>query len=320
MDEFALIRRYFSQLGPRQPEVLEGVGDDCAALGLAPGEHLLLSIDTSVADRHFPAHADPWAIGWRCLAIALSDLAAVAARPVGFTLAITLPEADEAWLDAFSQGLGAMAAQAGCSLIGGDTTLGPLTLSVQVHGAATQHHQWRRRGALAGDLIAATGPMGLAAAGLQSLLAQPDRAVNRADWNELERLYMLPRPHLAEALRLVSGTNIHAAIDVSDGLLADLQHLLAASALGAVLDPQGWPLNETLVDALGEEKAREAVMQGGDDYVLLITFAEDDWPTVRQLCPEAWLVGQCVSGAGMRTPDGRVLQPRGFNHFARSGT
>ncbi|NLW04331.1 MAG: thiamine-phosphate kinase [Pseudomonadaceae bacterium] len=315
MDEFAIINRYFTGLGPQLPEVLEAQGDDCALLQIKHGELLALSVDTSVANRHFPLQADPWAIGWRCLAIALSDLAAMAARPLGFTLAITLPDADEAWLTEFSRGLRALADEAACPLIGGDTTRGPLSMSVQVHGAVKSQHHWRRSGARAGDKIVLLGPLGLASLGLKSMLDNPAKALNRKDWNRAETAYMLPRPLVIEALRLAQGVSISAAIDVSDGLLADLQHLLASSAVAAEIDLKRLPIQPELIEALGAEAALKASLQGGDDYALLMTLAEKDFELARSLCPDLVSIGRCVAGAGIRTLEGKVLDPQGFNHF-----
>ncbi|MDR9468187.1 thiamine-phosphate kinase [Marinospirillum sp.] len=316
MDEFALIRRFFTGLGPSLPEVIENVGDDCALLQLQPNEQLALSIDTSVADRHFPATADPWAIGWRCLAVALSDLAAMGARPVGFTLAITLPEADEAWLTEFSRGLRALADESGCPLIGGDTTRGPLTLSVQVQGVVTPEHVWRRAGAQPGQLLAVLGSLGSAAAGLRCFQEEPERLAQREDWNALEKAYLLPRPLTHEALRLMQGVAISAAIDVSDGLLADLQHLLASSAVAAELDLEQLPLHPQLLEKLGRPLALDAAQHGGDDYALLLTLNEADFPLARSLCPELKKIGIITKGAGIRTPDGELLEPQGYNHFS----
>jgi len=315
MDEFAIINSYFTGLGPALPEVLEAQGDDCALLQIKQGELLALSVDTSVVDRHFPAQADPWAIGWRCLAVALSDLAAMAARPLGFTLALTLPEADPAWLAEFSRGMRALADETACPLIGGDTTRGSLSMSVQVQGAVKSQHLWRRSGARPGQIIALLGHLGLAHLGLLSMSANPAKALNRHEWNRAEKAYMLPQPLITEALRLAQGVKIDAAIDVSDGLLADLQHLLASSAIGAELDLKLLPVQAELVEALGAEAALKATLQGGDDYALLLTLAEDDFELARSLCPNLINIGRCVAGAGIRTSEGRVLDPQGFNHF-----
>jgi len=316
MDEFAIINSYFTGLGPELPEVLEAQGDDCALLQIKHGELLALSVDTSVVDRHFPAQADPWAIGWRCLAIALSDLAAMAARPLGFTLAITLPEANDAWLSEFSRGMRALADKAVCPLIGGDTTRGPLSMSVQVQGAVKSRHHWRRSGARPGQVIVLLGDLGMAHLGLLTMLADPVKAKDRQAWNKAEQAYMLPQPLINEALRLAQGVKIHAAIDVSDGLLADLQHLLASSAVGAEIDLKRLPIQPELIAALGTDDALKATLQGGDDYALLMTLAEEDFELARSLCPNLISLGHCVAGAGIRTLEGKVLDPQGFNHFS----
>ncbi|SFC19523.1 thiamine-monophosphate kinase [Marinospirillum celere] len=316
MDEFALIRRFFTGLGPKVPEILLGPGDDCALLQMQAGEQLAISVDTSVEGRHFPAQADPWAIGWRCLGVALSDLAAMGARPLGFTLAITLPDADENWLTEFSRGLGALADQLACPLIGGDTTRGPLTLSVQVQGAVDRQHVWRRSGAQPGQIIAVLGSLGSAAAGLRSFHEQPERLHDRASWDSLEKAYMLPQPLIQEALGLSRGVSISSAIDISDGLLADLQHLLASSAVAAELDLEQLPLDPLLLKRLGKTLALDAALHGGDDYALLLTLDEADFPLARNLCPQLTRIGRLVKGAGIRTPEGDLLEPEGYNHFS----
>lgn len=316
MDEFALIRRFFTGIGPKVPEVLLGVGDDCALLQIKPGEQLAISVDTSVEGRHFPVGADPWAVGWRCLAVALSDLAAMGARPLGFTLAITLPHADEAWLTEFSRGLRALADQMACPLIGGDTTRGPLTLNVQVHGAVDSKHVWQRSGAQPGQILAVLGYLGSAAAGLEALQAKPERLLAREDWDALEKAYLTPQPLIKEGMRLMRGVRITSAIDVSDGFLADLQHLLASSALAAEVDLNQLPLHPSLLDSWGRTLAMDAALHGGDDYALLLTLDEADFELARSLCPALKRVGRLVKGAGIRTPEGELLEPKGYNHFS----
>ncbi|WP_114417706.1 thiamine-phosphate kinase [Marinospirillum perlucidum] len=316
MDEFTVINRFFTHLGPRLPEVIEGVGDDCALLQLQPGELLALSVDTSVEGRHFPEAADPWALGWRCLAVALSDLAAMGARPLGFTLSLTLPETREDWLKGFSQGLETLAKLTQCPLIGGDTTRGPLSLGVQVQGAVAPSRVWRRSGARPGQILTILGNLGSAAAGLDSMTRNPQRLQEREDWDALEKAYMLPWPLTAEAQRLAQNVSISAAIDVSDGFLADLQHLLAASALAAQIDTTQLPLDSLLVERWGLPLARDAALHAGDDYALLLVMDEEDFPLARNLCPDLKRVGQLVPGAGIRDQEGELLEAHGYNHFS----
>lgn len=315
MDEFALIQQYFSGIGTPSQQVVLGIGDDCALLAGHTGEQLALSVDTSLPDRHFPAQADPWAIGWRALSVAFSDLSAMAAEPVGFTLALSLPEQNPAWLQAFSQGLRAFAEAQNCPLIGGDTTRGPLAISVQVIGRAPAHRVWRRQGAQAGDLIAVLGDLGAAYAGLQSLLGDPELARDRHQWGAVEQAYMLPESRMQEALRLRDQVPVTACIDISDGLLADCQHLLAASAVAAELDLAALPIHPWLKHHWTPEQQLDAACEGGDDYALLLTLPATAWPRAHQLCPHLTIIGRCVAGAGMRNQLGTPLAPRGFKHF-----
>ena len=263
MNEFDLIRRYFERQPPllrpgeqgsllpvTQTSHLEGqsllqlgIGDDCALLrGPLEGAHLAVSSDMLVAGRHFFHDTDAAAIGHKALAVNLSDLAAMGAWPVGFTLALALPETDPHWLEGFSQGLLTLASRAACPLIGGDTTRGPLTLSITVLGQVPHSRALRRDGAQAGDDIWVSGELGAAALAVQLRRTQPAQTV---PIEALQRLnWPLPRFDVGLALRGVAS----AAMDISDGLAGDLAHLLAASgrrqghALGAVLDSRSLPL------------------------------------------------------------------------------
>lgn len=266
--EFELIARYFVR-----PEFLTsgdssgvtlGPGDDCALLMPTPGQQLAVSVDTSVVDVHFPAGAPPSAIGHRCLAVALSDLAAMGARARWCVMALTLPEADEAWLAAFADGFYALCAASGVALVGGDVTRGALSISVTVHGEVPSGGALKRSGGRGGDILAVSGPLGGGSGGLR---AWQSGLRDLAD--PLLAAYLLPQPRLAagQALRGLA----HCAIDVSDGLLGDLGHLCAASQLGAELDIERLPLAEGLVAMLGEDAARQAALTGGDDYELLFS-------------------------------------------------
>lgn len=316
MQEFAVINRFFTNLGPETQEVVKALGDDCALLQMNAQELLAISVDTSVAGRHFPVQADPWAIGWRCLAIAMSDLAAMGARPVGFTLAITVPEINPAWLSEFSQGLQALAQQLNCSLIGGDTTQGPLSLTVQVHGAVQKGINWRRSSAQVGDKIVLIGKVGLASLGLERMLQTPELAKRRQAWLNPEQAYMLPKPLIQEALSLVDAAiKVRAAIDISDGLLADLQHILTASNLGAVLDLAQIPIPEELLAVYTPEQALAACLNAGDDYALLLTLPATEVSLVTSLIKDFALIGECVIGTGITDAQGQVITPAGYQHF-----
>ena len=340
MNEFDLIRRYFERQPPllrpgeqgsllpvTQTSHLEGqsllqlgIGDDCALLGgPLEGAHLAVSSDMLVAGRHFFHDTDAAAIGHKALAVNLSDLAAMGAWPVGFTLALALPETDPHWLEGFSQGLLTLASRAACPLIGGDTTRGPLTLSITVLGQVPHSRALRRDGAQAGDDIWVSGELGAAALAVQLRRTQPAQTV---PIEALQRLnWPLPRFDVGLALRGVAS----AAMDISDGLAGDLAHLLAASgrrqghALGAVLDSHSLPLAACLRE-LPPDEALTLALHGGDDYELLFTASPELAATVAQRCPTAHRIGQVTSVSGMLLSDAkrrtRPLEPRGYDHFS----
>ncbi|HET7675523.1 MAG TPA: thiamine-phosphate kinase, partial [Gammaproteobacteria bacterium] len=218
MDEFALIRRFFRRDVTRSDVVL-GVGDDAALLQTPAGTELAISTDTMVEGVHFPAGAPAHAIGWRALATNLSDLAAMGATPAWATLALTLPQADEAWLQEFARGFFELADQFGVALVGGDVTQGALTVTVTIHGHVPAGAALRRSGAKPGDRVFVTGKLGGAAAGLA---AYPNDGRGR---------YLYPQPRVAEGVALRGFAS--AAIDISDGLVADLGHIAEASGVGA---------------------------------------------------------------------------------------
>ncbi|MDA8445643.1 thiamine-phosphate kinase [Paracidovorax valerianellae] len=271
MGEFDLIRRFFQR--PVHRAAL-GVGDDCALLAPAPGMHLAVSSDMLVEGRHFFADVDPEALGHKALAVNLSDLAACGARPLAFTLALSLPRADSAWLERFSRGLLALADAHGCELVGGDTTGGPLNLCITVFGEVPAGQALLRSGARAGDDLWVSGTLGDARLALEALrgeraLAAPLLAQAR---ERLER--PTPRVALGQALRGVA----HSAIDVSDGLAGDLEHILAASGVGARIDTSiaikliALQAVDTAAKPIFDtETLLRCTLSGGDDYELLFT-------------------------------------------------
>jgi thiamine-monophosphate kinase len=316
MDEFSLIARYFAPLDVSRPDVLLGIGDDAAVLALPPGAHLVAAVDTLVDAVHFPRGLRADAVGYRLAAVNLSDLAAMGAQPRFATLALTLPVLDEVWLTAFAAGLARALAAADVSLVGGDTTRGPLTLTLQVLGTV-QGAALTRRGAKPGDVIAVSGSLGDARAGLDMALADP-RALTE---DPLLARFLWPSPRLAlgAAVREVAG----AAIDVSDGLLADLGHIMRQSGCGARLELERLPLSAALVAQVGLETARDHALSGGDDYELVLCI-----PPPRLAAAQAaaaavavplTVIGEVVSGDGVRCHDsaGRDVTPavRGYRHF-----
>jgi len=263
LSEFTLIYRYFSALG-RGAAVDLSVGDDCAILHLDAGERLATSVDTMVEGVHFPADSFPEDIGFRAVAVAASDLAAMGARPIAMTLALTLPAADELWLHAFSQGIAAAVSEFRLPLVGGDTTRGPLTITVQVMGALPLDRALLRGGARPGDALYVSGFLGDAAAAL---------AVMAGDWRPApaHQQYLLdrfnrPRARLELGMSLLGSAS--AAIDISDGLLADAGHIAAASGVRLRIDPGLLPLSTALASHADPAQARRWALTGGDDYEL----------------------------------------------------
>ncbi|HEV6968444.1 thiamine-phosphate kinase [Roseateles sp.] len=264
MGEFELIRRFF--LRPPAAGVELGVGDDCAVLAPTPGARWLVSSDMLVEGRHFLSTVDPGRLGHKALAVNLSDLAACGATPRGFTLAMALPRVDEAWLAGFSAGLWALADASGCPLIGGDTTQGPLNLCITVFGEAPAGQALLRRGARPGDEVWVSGRLGDARLALEVFRGTVTLEGRGFDAARVAMECPTPRLALGQALRGIAT----AAIDVSDGLLGDLGHILAASGVGARLDADALPRSAVLA-AQPVELQRTCVLAGGDDYELVFT-------------------------------------------------
>ncbi|NMM05664.1 thiamine-phosphate kinase [Polaromonas sp.] len=328
MGEFDLIARYFTR--PTRRAAL-GVGDDCALLLPAPGTQLAISSDMLVQGRHFFADVDPFTLGHKALAVNLSDLAACGAQPLAFTLALALPQADEAWLAPFSRGLLALADAHGCELVGGDTTQGPLNICITVFGEVPvvqgKSQALLRSGARAGDDIYVSGTLGdarLALEALRGTLTLPAAALAQAR-RRLEQ--PTPRVALGQALRGVAS----AAIDVSDGLLGDLRHILRASAVGATLNTS---VAITLIAAcarpdwataiISSEKQLDYVLAGGDDYELAFTAPASARQAVQAAARQAdtplTRIGHIDAEAGLRLMDaaGKAVTRSfsSFDHFA----
>ena len=259
MGEFELISQFFSR--PSHRAVL-GVGDDCALLQPAAGMQLAISTDMLVCGQHFFADVDPYTLGHKALAVNLSDLAACGARPLAFTLALALPESNETWLKAFSEGLFALAEQHDCELIGGDTTRGPLTISITVLGEVPPGQALLRSGARIGDDIYVSGTLGDARLALDALQSKIELSASHLSQARVRLEQPSPRVALGLALRGIA----NSAIDVSDGLLGDLQHILDASHVGATLYAQA--LNDAMMI---KGYPLHYVMAGGDDYELVFT-------------------------------------------------
>jgi thiamine-monophosphate kinase len=270
LSEFSLIDRFFARRAAARPADAAsgtiGIGDDCALLAPRAGEILAISTDMLVEGRHFFADVDPEALGHKALAVNLSDLAAMGAQPQAFTLAFSLPKAEEAWLAAFSEGLFALAERYGCELIGGDTTGGPLNLCITVFGSVPPRAALRRDAAQPGDDIWISGTLGDARAGLG--VRRGEWSADASDTATFSRALDRPEPRVALGLALRGIA--HAALDLSDGLAGDLLHILERSNLRATVDVDAVPRSAAL-RRLAPEIQRRCTLAGGDDYELCFT-------------------------------------------------
>jgi len=323
MGEFELIARYFQRPGPDAPGVVLGIGDDCALLQPDAGQRLAISCDMLVEGRHFFPDVDPAALGHKALAVNLSDLAAMGAQPLGFTLALALPRADAAWLAGFSAGLFGLADAAACPLVGGDTTRGPLNLCLTVFGQVPPGRELRRSGARAGDEVWVSGTLGDARLALEALLGTEPLApeVLQRARQRLER----PTPRLALGLALRGIAS--AAADVSDGLGGDLGHILERSGdLGAEIELDRLLASAAVsadLRARPREQQLRCVLAGGDDYELVFTAPATARAAVEQAAASAATpvtrIGRLNGTPGLRWLDqGRplALRPASFDHFA----
>tara|TARA_R110001583_G_scaffold173287_1_gene327188 strand:+ start:33704 stop:34675 length:972 start_codon:yes stop_codon:yes gene_type:complete len=318
LSEFSLIQRYFEQLTTQREDVLLGIGDDCALLQ-CPADHVIaVSIDTLVENIHFFADVDPEHLGYKSLAVGLSDLAAMGAKPAWFTLALTLPEVNEDWLNGFSQGLAKLANKHNIQLVGGDTTRGPLTISIQVHGFVQPEKALRRSGAQIGDMVYVTGTLGDAGAALQLQLREWDHAaLNVEDKTYLSQRLDQPTPRVESGQYLTDFAS--SAIDISDGLLADLGHILDKSSVGARLDLTKLPLSFSM-SKVDRKTAERFALQSGDDYELCFTVPPQYFAEIEQgFEGQCTRIGVITSDEGIYFIDDNdaliALKGTGYEHF-----
>jgi thiamine-monophosphate kinase len=328
MGEFELIERFFSR---PSPTAVLGVGDDCALLALRAGMQLAISSDMLVSGRHFFADVDPFTLGHKALAVNLSDLAACGARPLAFTLALALPEARESWLLPFSRGMLALADAHDCELIGGDTTKGPLTISITVFGEVPPARALLRSGAVPKDDIYVSGHLGDARLALDALMGVQQLAP--ALLEPARQRLELPQARIALGLALRGVAS--AAIDVSDGLLGDLGHILQSSGVGATVQTGAAPallgawanpasVRLACVPALDAPRATQLVFAGGDDYELVFTAPPAQRAAVQAAAQDSATpvtrIGQVDAESGLRLVDdaGHAVANTfsSFDHFA----
>jgi thiamine-monophosphate kinase len=316
MSEFTLIRQFFRDLGAARADVALGVGDDCALLNVPVGQQLAVSIDTLAVGIHFVPNCAPAAVGHKSLAVGLSDLAAMGAQPAWATLALTLPSADATWLAQFSAGFAALALTHGVQLVGGDTTRGPLSVTVQVHGFVPSGAAVRRDGAQLGDVICVSGTLGDAGLALRGVLAGSTVAP------ELQQRLDYPTPRVALGLALRGLAT--AMIDLSDGLRGDLGHILTASGVGAEVALAQVPLSPLVAEVIAKDGDWALPLASGDDYELCCCIPAAQLAVAQRRAAACGValqpIGQIGAEPGVRwrLPNGEILPPQsgGFDHFA----
>jgi len=322
LNEFELIESFFAANTPARNDVITGIGDDAAILAVPPGQQLVTTTDVLVAGIHFPENTEPEDIGYKSLAVSLSDLAAMGATPAWFTLTLCLPAVDEDWLAAFSRGLFTLARDYELALVGGDTVRGPLVIGVQAHGFVPEGEALLRSGAGVGDTIYISGTLGAAAIGLLTRQGKLDLTVTERQNAQAKLDRPLPRVREALALRAC----VSACIDISDGLIADLGHILIASDVGARVQLSQVPVDPVCVaHASGDERWRLALTRG-DDYELCFTVPpakQNQFESIADSNPGLYsAIGEIEAAPGLRLVDGNgkivQLPATGHNHFAHA--
>lgn len=319
LSEFQLIQHYFQAHAAGRDDVVLGIGDDAALVTPHPDCELVLAIDTLVAGVHFPLDTDAADIGYKLLAVNLSDLAAMGAEPSWMTLALTLPESDSQWLEKFSQGLFELADQYGVAIIGGDTTRGPLTLSLQAHGQLPGGSALQRSGARPGDSVFVTGVLGGAAIALAALQGEFELSPDEMDHCRARLDRPTPRLAVGQALRGIAT----AAIDISDGLMADLGHIAGQSGVGAEIVADQLPLDVIESASLSAERHRQLALTVGDDYELCFTAPDSAIEKIRAIAFSSDCsiteIGKITASESVRVVDWQgkpiELQLDGYQHF-----
>jgi thiamine-monophosphate kinase len=321
LDEFSLIQQYFTDAQSNTVEdgVILGIGDDAAILKPAQGEELLFTTDTLISGVHFPEETAAAAIGHKALAVNLSDIAAMAGQARWFTLALSLPEADSSWLKDFSEGLLTLAKQFGVSLVGGDTTRGPLSITISVIGTIPENTAVRRSTARPGDVIVITGQLGMAALGLADI--NKEITLTEKEQRYCRNKLNYPQPRLPEG-NFVRGYAT-SMIDISDGLAADLGHILKAGDCGAIIDLQS--LKDCLpeISDLPANRVIDAALYGGDDYELLFTVSANKLLQLEQSWQHSFSpltqIGEITKDDGLILKQGNgkhvKIAAAGYNHF-----
>jgi thiamine-monophosphate kinase len=321
MKEFELIRKYFSERGPKRKDVVLGVGDDAALTRVPQDKLLVVATDTMVENTHFFPDASPRSIGHRCLAVNLSDFAAMGAEPAWASVAITLPTSDEKWVEEFSNGLFEVAEYFNVQIIGGDTTQGPLTVTVCLKGFVPENKALIRSGAKSGDWIYVTGSLGDSALTVASKLNKINVKAEHLEQAQRKFNYPVARLAAGQVLRHAATS----AIDISDGLIQDLSHILNASNVSAEIDVANLPISQAVLDSLDQDSAIEMALIGGEDYELLFTVPEEQKGYLEQNATAMGVpftcIGQvrggdsgiCLVKSGQKYP---LPNLNGYQHFS----
>jgi len=319
ISEFDIINHYFAKRTQSRGDVVFGIGDDCALLQPPTDKQLVTTVDTLVSGIHFPENTKPQDIGWKSLAVSLSDIAAMGANPAWVSLSITLPSADPNWISSFCDGFFDLLDQYHCQLITGDITHGPLSISTFVHGFITPNKAILRSTAKEGDLIYVTGTLGDSGLALDVLNGKP--TLNEKDKKFVLEKLNKPQPRVEEGKLINDYAN--SGIDISDGLAQDLGHILEDSGKGALLNLDAIPLSDAVKNNVEKPKALEYALKSGDDYELCFTLSPEDKEAVEKLVHKfdcgCVCIGVIESQTGLRgqQADGKIIHitQEGYQHF-----
>ncbi len=319
LSEFELIKKYFQNLTHEDSSIQCGIGDDAAIVKIPRDMDVVLSIDTLLQGTHFPSGTDPFDIGYKALAVNLSDMAAMGAVPKWVLLSISLPENDEAWLEKFASGFLELAKQHSVSLIGGDMSRGPLSITLQIQGLVPTDTALKRDGAQKSDLIYVTGSLGDAGVGLD--IIQGKLSISNED--EAFFLNSLNRPEVSVEAGICLREFASSAIDISDGLIADLGHILDASHVGAAIEVIKIPLSEAMLHCIDEKTAWDYALISGDNYKLCFTASAAQHELIINTFKEIDILVSCIgkikgeTGLQLKIPEGTCFEPSGksYEHF-----
>ncbi|QBG35176.1 thiamine-phosphate kinase [Litorilituus sediminis] len=321
MKEFELIKHYFSEQIVKRKDVVKGIGDDCAVIAPIENQNIVVTTDTLVAGVHFPLTTCPRAIGHKAVAVNLSDIAAMGAKPSWISLALTLPEVDEAWLAEFCAGVFELCEFYNVELIGGDTTQGPLSITITAQGLTPVNSYLSRSGAKTGDWIYVTGELGDAALALQQIKGEVSIEEHFVESIQTKLDFPKPKVLAGQVIREYASS----AIDISDGLIADLGHICQASNVGANIVLDALPLSNALRESLLEDDAIALALAGGDDYELLFTVSEDNKVGMETALSNSGTKITCIGQLNASQTISTTLNNKpvpinsvGFEHFSQS--